>query len=114
MKDYSKVNPDAMTIEDIMQDAEWGKRPSDYFSYLAVSDALLESMCMDFNDHEIGEIMRTIAEYCITGVLPDYTTMCSSGVKSTVRALIRDHDKRMEAEYRKHYKQYIAAKKGKS
>ena len=112
MTDYRQVDVTTLTLDDALNDAEWGKRPWDYVAFVAIDAGVLESFA-DFNDAEIAETMRAVAAYCVTGEQPDYGSMGTTAVKIAVRTLTHNHDARINAEYLKHYKQFVSAKKKK-
>jgi len=107
MTDYTQIDTDLLTLEDALSDEEWGKSPWDYLQFVALDVGTLEGF-NDFTDEELAQTMRAIAQYAATGAVPDYSGMCSTAVKITVRTLVRSHDARMNAEYLKHYKQYVS------
>lgn len=114
MTDYRQMDVSTLTLDDALNDAEWGKRPWDYVSFVAIDTGILESFAdFTFTDAELVETMRAVAVYCVTGEQPDYASMGTTAVKMAVRMLIRAHDARINAEYLKHYKQYVAAMKKK-
>lgn len=112
MNDYRLVDVTTLTVEDALNDSEWDKLPKSYFSFLALDAGVLEGF-VDFTDAELAETMRAVAAFCMTGELPDYNGMGTTAVKLAVRTIIRDHKARLRAEYLKHYKQYVSAKKKK-
>lgn len=112
MTDYRQVDVTTLTFDDAYNDAEWGKRPWDYVAFAAIDTGVLESFD-DFSDEELSETMRAVAAYCVKGLLPDYDEMRTTAVKIAVRTMIRAHDARINAEYLKHYKQYVTAMKKK-
>ena len=48
--------------------------------------------------------------YCIDGVTPNYSALQSAAVKIAVRSIVAGHQRRMNTEYLKRYKQYVGAK----
>lgn len=112
MTDYRQVDVTTLTFDDALNDTEWGKRPWDYVAFVAIDAGVLEGFA-DFTDAELAETMRAVAAYCVTGAQPDYGSMGTTAVKIAVRTMIRAHDARINAEYLKHYKQYVAAMKKK-
>ena len=112
MNDYRQVDVSSLTIDDALQDKEWGKAPWDYFAFIAIDASVVEGFT-DYTDAELAETMRAVAAYCTTGAYPDYSAMKTTAAKITVRTLIRDHEARMNAEYLKHYRQYVSAMKKK-
>lgn len=112
MNDYRQVDVSTLTLEDALSDREWGRRPCDYFSFLALDAGVLEGFT-DFTGAELAETMRAVAAYCVTGEVPDYSSMGTTAVKLAVRTIIRNHDARINAEFLKHYKQFVTATKKK-
>ena len=108
MKDYRGIDISTLTVEDALGDEDWGRTPFDYFQYFAIPAEVLEGL-PDFTTEEAGETLKAIADYCISGQYPDISRMCSTAVKITVRTLIHGHQQRMNSEYLRHYRQYVAA-----
>ena len=114
MTDYSKLKIETLTIDDALNDLQWNHKPSDFAEYVAIDFALLRTITSDFCADDIQEAMVKIGEYCLDGCLPDYGSMKSTAAKTAVRMCIAAHDKRINSEYLKKYKQYVGGKqKGK-
>lgn len=107
--DYRNVDISTLTVDDALHDADWGKRPCDFFKYVTIDTAVLTTLD-DFTDDEIAQSMRAIRAYCLAGVLPDYSTMKSTAIKVAVRSVIAAHEERMNGEYLRRYKQFAGAK----
>ena len=100
----------ALTVEDALADDDFGKSPWDYFQYIAIEQDQVENI-LDATDLEVGQAFKAISTYCKTGCHPEYSSFSSSGVKMLVRSIIHAHEKRMNSEYIRHYRQFVAAQK---
>lgn len=111
MRDSTKDTDtkEQLTLEDALNDAEWGKQPSNFCEYVTVDTAVLASFA-DFTDEEIAEAMRAIAAFCLDDTSPDYHAMKSTAAKVVTRAVIASHEKRMNGEFLRRYKMYRGAK----
>lgn len=114
MRDYTKLDLNAMSQREVLEyayaDEDFNKTPFEYFQYVAVEVDALENI-QDATELEVGQAFKAIAQYCLTGRIPDYQAFTSSGVKMLVRSIIHAHDKRMEAEFVRHYRQYVSVQK---
>lgn len=114
MKDYAAVAVDLSTmthddaVEYALADEAFKKKPQDFFAYVCIDKAILKSVLLDFSIDEAGEAFMFIADYCTNGTEPDYTSMSSTAVKLAVRSIIDAHEKRMNAEFVRHYRQFVA------
>jgi hypothetical protein len=68
----------------------------------------MENVIFDFTIDEAGEALVAIADFCVNGTEPDYTCFSSSAVKGMVRSVISAHKRRMNGEYLRHYRQFVA------
>ena len=110
MTDYTTIDTAALTYEDAIEDEAFNKKPSDYFEYVALDASIVKSIIQDFNIDEAGEALMFIADYCTNGGNePDYTSMSTTAIKLTVRTVISNHERRMKAEYLRHYRQFVKA-----
>lgn len=107
MIDYTCIDTSNLTVEDAMADEMFGKTPYDYFEYICFGADVIEGI-PDFTRNEAGEVLQAVANYCITGQYPDFSKMSTTAVKVTVRSLIHAHERRMNAEYLRHYRQFVA------
>lgn len=116
MRDYTKLDLSGLSQREVMEyalaDDDFGKTPFEYFQYIAVEVDALENI-QDATENEVGQAFKAIAEYCLTGRIPDYQSFTSSGVKMLVRSIIHAHEKRMESEYVRHYRQYVSVQQKK-
>lgn len=108
MRDYTSIDTAALTVDDALADELFNKTPYDYFEYIAIGADVIEGI-PDFTVSEAGEVFKAVADYCITGQYPDFATMSTTAVKVTVRSLIHAHERRMNVEYLRHYKQFVAS-----
>lgn len=111
MTDYTTIAIDtaALTYEDAIEDEAFNKKPSDYFEYVALDASIIQSIIQDFGIDEAGEAIMYIADFCANGNEPDYTSMSTTAIKIVVRSVISNHEKRMMAEYLRHYRQFVKA-----
>lgn len=107
MKDYTSIDTSQLTIEDALADELFNRTPFDYFEYIAIGADVIEGL-PDFTVEEAGEVFKAVANYCITGQYPEYGEMGTTAVKVTVRGLIHAHEKRMNSEYLRHYRQFVS------
>ena len=114
MRDYRKLDLTGLSTREVMEyalsDDDFDRRPHHYFQYVAVEIDALQNV-QDATESEVGQAFKAIAEYCLTGEMPDYQSFASSGVKMLVRSIIHAHEKRMESEYVRHYRQYVSVQR---
>lgn len=111
MSKYTGYETNDLTIDDALNDTEWGKQPKDYLSYITIEYSQLVSIAEDYDASETARIMQVIALYYVYGIEPDYKSIDSSGVRGAVRSIIASQKARLESVYVTHYKQYVSAMK---
>jgi len=109
MSKYTGIDVKTLTVEDAMQDSDWGKQPMDYVRYVTIEMPILQSIAEDFSSDETKRLMQVLALYFISGIEPDYSSIHSSAVKQAVRITIAAQTERIESMYLTHYKQYVSA-----
>jgi len=109
--DYKDIDVSALTVEDALADENWHKSPYDFFEYVTIDKAVLDTF-IDMDDDEIVEIMRIVRSYCMDGLEPDYSKIKSSTVKLSVRSIMQAHSKRMNEEYIRRYRKFVGGKQG--
>lgn len=108
MRDYTSIDTKELTVDDALADELFGKKPRDYYEYTAFDSAVMESVILDFTKDEASELLFAVADFCVNGTEPDYSVLSTTAVKSTVRSLINAHNRRMNSEYLRHYRQFVA------
>lgn len=109
MSKYTGVNVAGLTLEDALADAEWGKKPGDYLKYVTLDCAIFQSIKdRDFSMETWWEFGLVLTDCVLNGREPDYSKLDSS-VKYPLRSTIRDFKERLNSEFLKHYRQYVAA-----
>ena len=109
MSKYTGIDTKSLTLEDALNDADWGKQPRDYLKYITVDFPILQSIAEDYTADETKRLMQVLALYYVHGIAPDYDSIQSSAVKQAVRVTIAGQKERIESVYLTHYKQYVAA-----
>lgn len=109
MSNYTGIDTKTLTIDDAINDVDWGKTPRDYLRYVTIDFPVLQSLAEDFSTDEIRRFIVVIALYFVNGIEPDYKTIQSSGVKQAVRMTIAAQKERLDSLYLTHYKQFVAA-----
>lgn len=109
MIDYTSIDTSTLTVDDAMADELFKKSPRDYFEYTCFDASIMESVICDFSLDEAGEVLMTVADFCVNGTEPDYSALSTTAVKATVRTIINAHTRRMNAEYLRHYRQFVAS-----
>lgn len=109
MRDYTDIDPSTLTVEDAQADELFRKTPGDYFEFIALDASILESVAFDFSLDEAGEALMAIADFCVNGTEPEYSAFSSTAVKGLVRSAIKAHKRRMDSEFLRHYRQFVAA-----
>lgn len=110
MSAYTGIDTKTLTLEDALNDADWGKTPRDYLRYVTIDFPVLQSLAEDFSTEEMRRFIVVIALYFVNGVEPDYKSIPSSGVKQAVRMTISAQKERLDSLYLTHYKQFVAAR----
>lgn len=110
MRDYLEIDVKSLTVDDALNDVEFSKRPKDFCRYVAIDSAVLDAI-EDFEPEELYVMMRTIRDYVIDGLMPDYSKL-STAARISARLIITNHKQRMESEYLKAYKQFVGGKQG--
>lgn len=106
---YTGINTKDLTLDDALNDTDWGKQPRDYLKYITLEFPILQSIAEDYTAEETKRLMNVLALYYVNGIEPDYASIQSSGVKQAVRVTIAGQKERIESVYLTHYKQYVAA-----
>lgn len=109
MSKYLDMDSKNLTLDDALNDADWGKQPKDYLRYVTLEFAILQSIADDYTSDETKRLMQVLALYYVDGIEPDYSTIESSAVKQAVRVTITGQQARIESEYLRHYRQYVTA-----
>lgn len=109
MSKYTGIDTKNLTLDDALNDTDWGKQPRDYLKYITLEFPILQSIAEDYTAEETKRLMQVLALYYVDGVTPDYTSIPSSAVKQAVRVTIAGQQARIESEYLKHYRQYVTA-----
>lgn len=109
MSKYTDLDTKALTLDDALNDSDWGKKPRDYLKYITIEFPILESIAEDFSADETKRLMNVLALHYVYGIEPDYQSIDSSAVKQAVRITIASQKERIESVYLTHYKQYVAA-----
>ena len=110
MSKYTDVNIAGLTLEDALADSEWGKKPGDYLKFVGLDMALWQGLAEgDFDCDTWWEFTLSITYYVVHGIEPDFANIHDSGVKQAVRNTIAAFKERLNGEYLKHYRQYVAA-----
>ena len=109
MGKYTGVDVKSLTVDDAIQDNDWGKKPMDYVRYVTIELPILQSIAEDFTSEETKRLMQVLALYFVNGIEPDYKSIQSSAVKQAVRITIAAQTERIESVYLTHYKQFVAA-----
>lgn len=113
MRDYKNVDIAALTLDDALQDTDWGKRPTDVTDYFAFDMSMLR-LCARLNDGEVARVMRVVREYVATGEIPDYDAE-TPAVAIMLESIISAHERRVNKAYLNSYKAYVKGKqKGKN
>lgn len=108
MSKYTGINVRSLTLEDALNDSDWGKKPVDYMKYITIDFPILQSIAEDFTADEAKRFISVLALYYVNGVKPDFSTIHSSGVKQALRITINAQTERLESVYLTHYKQYVS------
>lgn len=109
MSKYTDMDTKSLTLDDALNDADWGKHPRDYLKYITIEFPILQSIAEDYTAEETKRLMQVLALYYVDGIEPDYSSIESSGVKQAVRVTIAGQRERIESVYLTHYKQYVSA-----
>ena len=109
--DYKSVDVSALTVDDALQDAEWGKRPTDTTDYFAFDLSMLR-LCRRLSDEEVARVMRVICRYVETGEIPDYEQE-SPAAAIMLESVISAHERRINKAYLNSYKSFVKGKKPK-
>lgn len=110
MLDYASIDTSMLTVEDALNDTLFNRTPQDYYEYTCLDASIMEAVIFDFTIDEAGEALMAIADFCVNGTQPDYRVFTTTAVKGMVRSAISAHQKRMNAEYLRHYRQFVARK----
>lgn len=108
MLDYTSIDTSTLTVDDALNDRTFNKTPRDYYEYTCFDASIMENVIFDFTIDEAGEALMAIADFCVNGTEPDYSVFSTTAVKGMVRNVIGAHKKRMNAEYLRHYRQFVA------
>jgi len=111
MRDYKDVDVAALTVDDALQDADWGKRPSDVTDYFAFDLSMLRHT-KRLNDAEKARVLDAVCDFVTTGVIPDYDAETPS-VAIMLESIISAHERRVNKAYLNSYKAYVKGKKPK-
>lgn len=106
---YTGIDTKSLTLDDALNDTDWGKTPLDYMKYITIDFPILQSIAEDFTVEETKRFMQVLALYFVYGEKPDYRTIESTGVKQSVRLTIAAQHERIESVYLTHYKQFVSA-----
>lgn len=108
MRDYRDIDTSTLTVDDALNDELFTKTPQSYFEYTCFDRSVMENVVFDCTIDEAGEALMAIADFCVNGTEPDYSCLSSAAAKGMVRSVIGAHKRRMEHEYLRHYKQFVA------
>jgi len=111
MRDYKDVDISALTLDDALQDADWGKRPTDVTDYFAFDLSMLRH-CGRLSDGEVARVMRVVCNYVATGEVPNYDDEVPA-VAIMLESIISAHERRVNKAYLNSYKAYVKGKKPK-
>ena len=109
MVKYADVDVRTLTVDDALNDASWGKTPSDYLRYVTIDFPILQSIAEDFTTEETRRFICVLSLYYVNGIEPDYNTIGSTAVKQAIRLTIAAQQERIQSTYLTHYKQYVSA-----
>ena len=109
MSKYTGINVRSLTLEDALNDTDWGKKPVDYMKYITIDFPILQSIAEDFTADEAKHFISVLALYYVNGIEPNYSSIQSSGVKQAVRFTIAAQTERLESVYLLRYKQYVSS-----
>lgn len=108
MRDYTNVNVAELTLDDALQDSDWGKRPTEVMDYFAFDFSMLR-LCGRLNDEEVARVMRVVCVYVATGEIPDYDAE-TPAVAIMLESIIAAHERRVNKAYLNSYKAYVKGK----
>jgi len=112
MIDYKQLDVASLTIEDAQNDPGFTKTRADVVRYCGLNDSFMRSVS-DFEDDELIDFLRAMAEYYVDGLMPEYSTIESTAVRLALRENIASHSARVDAAYLDSYKSFVRGKKRK-
>ena len=113
MRDYKDVDISALTVDDALNDSDWGKQPADTTDYFAFDLSMLR-LCCRLSDYEMAQVMRAVCDYVTHGIEPDYDN-APTVIAIVLESVISAHERRVNKAYLNSYKAYVKGKqKGKT